>query len=128
MKTILILSILFSSMTFHVALASDFDGKQASCSGDEDGVKVSLQLQFNNQKSDTFYLTIQRSGAPEENSSGEAKMGGGDGMNMATLTATDTQATKGTLRWWDTMIPPNLSLTGEANLIPLKCEGLPIHL
>jgi hypothetical protein len=132
MKYLIVLALQVTFLaTMSVREASAFSNqeeasKPASCTGSQDGVTVYLKLRFSTQGSDVaFDLTVQKDGASTEAFSGNTTISGGDGMMWATLSDNDQTKLQAEFDWWQisTMIP-TLSLTGEPNLIKLKCEGL----
>jgi len=106
------------------------DPRQASCASIINGIQGGITLQFDDQSSNAgnFRLFFMSGEMLIASSSGNFKIGGGDGMMMATLIATfkdGTQAQRGTMRWWqEPAMTPNLLLI-DGTHIPLKCTNLP---
>ena len=122
----------FTLATIAFILTSSFahaDGK-AFCVGTGSRVQVSITLRSNDQdrNQETFNLHVQREGAPAEDFSGTAKIGGGDGMFMATLNVLSEEGRPseiGTMSWWVApSMKPSISFTGSSNSIFLKCKNL----
>lgn len=104
--------------------------REVTCSGQENGVQVSLQLNIDeNGGPSDFTLSVLTEGESSPVvSTGQAVIGGGDGMYTAILMAIHAegkQVKEGMLKWW--VVPsmkPFISLVNQPRPISVTCQNL----